>query len=315
MASCYKYFLIVLLAHHFITLSAQDNIVYRNNHLHQVMMNPATAGSEFIPVAVVSYQKQWLGIDHSPAALLASASLRIGNFDFYNPQMMINTSRIRTREKIGLGFGIYTDQNGPAMNRGLYLAYAYHIRLSGSSLALGISGNMDQSLVNGASWDPLSSGDPLLESKKDSYFNFNANVGIFYSSNRYFGGFSANHVLPLENRMKPGEHIKQDYILHGGYLFRSLMAFKIEPSLNLRYLDYETLEYDIRAKLYLKHIHWVAISYRSYKALSISFGLKIERFYLAYQYESNLSRMIRYSAGSHGLNLGINLGMRGLERY
>lgn len=100
-------------------LHSQHNIIYRNHHLHQVLVNPATAGSEYIPVVALSYRKQWLGMDHSPFQLLASTSLRVGNYDFYNPRMMINRSHFRNRKRIGLGMGIYADQNGPVGTRGI----------------------------------------------------------------------------------------------------------------------------------------------------------------------------------------------------
>ncbi|MCP4310361.1 MAG: type IX secretion system membrane protein PorP/SprF [Bacteroidetes bacterium] len=306
---------VVLLLFQPLLLTAQHNIIYRNHHIHPVMVNPATAGSEFIPVAALSYHKQWLGINQSPSTLLASTSLRMGNFDYYNPKMMINNSRLKAKERIGLGFGIYADQNGQVGSRGLNLAYAYHIKLSGSSLAFGLSGNVEQTVIDGSSWDPITPGDPLLETIRDSYYNFNANVGIFLSGAKYFAGFAVNHLIPLENKLEPGENVKQDYILQAGYLFRSMKNFKIEPSLHFRYLDYESLEYDISTKLYLRHIHWIALTYRSYQALALTAGMKISHFYLAYQFEANLSSVVGYGAGSHGLHVGINLGMRGLEGY
>lgn len=309
------FFLFILLIGGSSPLSAQHNIIYRFNHLHQEMINPATAGSEFIPVAALSYQKQWLGINQSPSTLLASTSLRIGNFDFYNPKMMVNKSRLKTQERIGLGIGFYTDQNGPLASRGFNMAYAYHLNFSHSSLAFGLSGTMEQSVLNASSWDPITAGDPLLDASKESFYNFNANLGAFYSGARYFAGFAINHLIPLEDKVNPGEKVKQDYVLHGGYLFWDMQDVKFEPSLNLRYLDYEILEYDIRAKVYLQHVHWIALTYRSYKALALSAGLKIKRFYMAYQFEANLSSMVSYSAGSHGISLGLNLGMRGLEGF
>ena len=303
----------------FLTLSyrgfSQHNIIYRNHHLHQVLVNPATAGSEFIPVAALSYRKQWVGVSHSPFSLIASTSMRIGNFDFYNPKMMINKSNFRSRERMGIGLGIYADQNGPLGIRGINMAYAHHIKLENSYLALGISANIEQSLQNGTSWDPIDPNDPLLPPLKESYFAFNANSGVYYYGEEYFIGLAVNHLLPLENRLEPGKKVKQDYMLNGGYIFRKNEPLKLEPSINLRYLDYETFEFDIRAKLYIQHIHWIALSYRSYKALSLATGIRMNRFYLAYDFELNLSSMVKYNAGTHGIHLGINLGLRGLEGF
>lgn len=298
-----------------LVLEAQHNIIYRHHHLHRVFTNPATSGSEFFPVAALTYQKQWLGINQSPGTILASTSLRMGNFDFYNPKMFINKSSLKTKERIGLGIGLYSDRNGPMISRGLNLAYAYHLIMDKSRLAFGISGSAEQSVLDGTVWDPISSSDPLLVDVKESFFNFNANFGAYYYSATYYVGIAANHLIPLEDKLNPGETIKQDYIVHGGYLFRSMEDLKIEPAVNIRYLDYETLEYDIRAKVYLQHVHWVALTYRSYKALALSAGMKIKRFYLAYNFEVNLSPMISYSAGTHGIHLGMNLGMRRLDGF
>ncbi|MCK5138028.1 MAG: PorP/SprF family type IX secretion system membrane protein [Bacteroidales bacterium] len=294
---------------------AQHNIIYRNHSLHQVLVNPATAGSEFFPVAALSYQKQWLGISQSPGTIMASTSLRMGNFDFYNPKMFISKSNLKTQERIGLGLGIYSDRNGPVTSRGMNLAYAYHIALSNSRLSFGLSGSAKQSALDGSVWDPITPGDPLLGNGNESYFNFNANVGVYYYGANYFAGFAANHLIPLENKLESGENVKQDYILHGGYLFRSMEDIKIEPSIHFRYLDYEEFEFDLQAKIYFQHIHWVTLAYRSYKALAVMGGLKVRQFYLAYYYEANLSPVIKYSAGTHGLHIGLNLGMRRIEGF
>jgi type IX secretion system PorP/SprF family membrane protein len=294
---------------------SQHNIIYRYNHLHQVFINPATAGSEFFPVACLSYQKQWLGINQSPSNILASASLRMGNFDFYNPKMFINTSDLRSVERIGMGLGVYSDQNGPVYNRGISLAYAYHLTLKETRLSFGLSANAEQSVLNESTWDPTTPGDPLLGNGRESYYHFNANAGVYIYAPKYYAGFAATHLIPLEDKLNPGQSMKQDFLLHGGYLFRSSEKFKFEPSVNIRYLDLKEFEFDIRAKAYLNHTHWVALTYRSYLALNLSAGMKIKGFYVAYHFEANLSQVIKYNAGTHGLHIGMNLGMRRLEAY
>lgn len=195
------------------------------------------------------------------------------------------------------------------------MAYAYHLILDHSRLSLGLSGIVEQSIMDGTNWDPISQGDPLLENQRDSYFSFNANFGIYYYSPTYFAGLSATHLIPHENKLVPGETIKQDFILQGGYLFFRLEDVKFEPSVNLRYLDYDVMEFDIQAKVYLQHIHWIALTYRSYQALALSAGLKVRQFYIAYNFEANISPVIKYSAGTHGIHLGMNLGMRRLEGF
>lgn len=49
------------------------------------------------------------------------------------------------------------------------------------------------------------------------HLNFSSsNLGVSYSGPQYFAGFAVNHILPLENKVKPGKKVKQDYVLHGG---------------------------------------------------------------------------------------------------
>ena len=275
-----------------------------------MLVNPATAGIEYIPVVALSFRKQWPGLDQSPYHLNASASLRVGNYDFYNPKMMINRSHFRNRERIGLGMGMYADQNGPQGNRGIVLAYAYHLPLDNSSVSMGLSGSMEQSLLDGTSWDPILPDDPLLSRLKETFYTFNANAGICYYGAEYIFGMAVNNLLPLRNKPDPSERVKQDFILHGAYVFRSRERISIEPSVNIRYLDYENIEYDIRAKMYIQHSHWICLSYRSYRALNLAAGIWVKGYYLAYDFEINLTPMVHYSAGTHGIHLGMNLGMR-----
>ena len=292
------------------SLLSQDNIIYRYHYLHRGLINPAVTGSEFFPLANLTYHKQWAGIAQSPYAMIASASVRIGNFDFYNPTKHINTTNLRTRERIGIGFAIYSDRNGPALERGFQMAYAYHLVTGKGRLSLGLSGNAEQRMVDESTFTPAYPDDPILSMTRESMMLFNANTGIYYYSPALFGGLAIHHLIPLQNRFQPGSSIKPDVILHGGYLFSSLGSPRLEISSNLRYLDFDLLEFDVHLRAYIQSYHWLAVSVRSYKAIAMHIGLKISTIHLAYSYEANLTNMVHYNLGTHALHLGVNLGMR-----
>ena len=40
--------------------------MYRYHFLHPGLLNPAVTGSEYFPLANLTYQKQWVGIPQSP---------------------------------------------------------------------------------------------------------------------------------------------------------------------------------------------------------------------------------------------------------
>ncbi len=294
-------------------LSCQDNQIYRFHDLHPLLLNPAVTGSEFLPVASLSYRKQWAGFPGSPTTMLASGTFRIGEFDFYNPQKMVNTSNLRSRERIGLGIALHSDINGPAIRRGFNLAYAYHLPLSTGSLSLGIGGSGEQRVLDGTRFRPATPDDPLIDPVRERMMLWNLHLGGYYYSAGLFGGIAAHHLIPLENPVQNEERIRPDLVLHGGYLFRSLGAPRLELSMTARYLDLEKLEYDLRVRTYIQQYHWLAVSVRSYRALALHLGWKIGSVHVAYSFMINLTQMVNYQYGSHTLHLGVNLGMRRIK--
>lgn len=289
---------------------SQDNIIYRYHYLHQGLLNPAVTGSEYFPQASLTYQKQWVGIPQSPQTMLASASMRIGNFGYYNPKKLINTSNLKSRERIGLGLSIFSDRNGPSIERGINFAYAYHLVVGRGRFSLGLAGSAEQKMLDQTIFRPTSSNDPILNNTRESFMLYNANVGAYYYSSGLFGGLAIHHLIPLENKLQPSNSVKPDFIIHGGYLFSSLGTPRLEISANIRVMDYNQYEGDINVRAYIQHYHWLAVSVRSYKALAVHVGFKISAMHLAYTYEANLTNMVHYSLGTHALHLGMNMGMR-----
>ena len=130
--------------------------------MHRGLLNPSVTGSAYFPLAALTYQNQWAGIPQSPQTMLASASVRIGNFDYYNPRKLINTTNLKSRERIGLGISLYSDRNGPSIERGFNMAYAYHLVVGRGRLSLGLAGNAEQKLLDESMFISAAPDDPLL---------------------------------------------------------------------------------------------------------------------------------------------------------
>ncbi len=90
-------------------------------------------------------------------------------------------------------------------------------------------------------------------------------------------GVAARHLIPVKNRFLQEQAEKPDLILHGGYLFRSLGTPRLELSMTTRLLELQELEYDLQVRTYNQPYHWLAVSFRSYRALAVHLGLKISR--------------------------------------
>ena len=116
-------------------------------------------------------------------------------------------------------------------------------------------------------------GDPVLTGIRESFILYNASVGVYYYSPGFYGGIAFHNLIPLEDKIRPGDKVKPDILLYGGYLFSSFGKPKLEISTNLRYLDFGILEYDIHFRTYIREVHWLALSFRSYNALALHLGL------------------------------------------
>lgn len=298
------------------TIYSQTNVNKEKYYLNPVLINPAMSGSEFHPVLNMSVSKRWMGISESPSIQMISTSLRMGNFDFYNPKMFLNKTNLKTYEKVGLGITAYNYIDGPESAKGVQMAYAYHIALRKSRLSFGLSGTYNSNTLNGSLFNPVTPIDPLIDYSKEGINRFNMNFGSLYYTSDYFLGLSVLNLIPSKNiyQLAFGDD-KRDFWLQGGYIFKDINSFMIEPSVFLNYNEINNLSYDIFAKLYFLRLNWLALGYHSRNAFSIKTGLRTGLLYLAYSFELSLSKIAKYSVGTHEIGIGLNIGTRRLEGF
>jgi type IX secretion system PorP/SprF family membrane protein len=290
----------------------QSVLIRDESYLNPVIANPAVSGSEFDPMLNVSASKSWLGIPGSPSTQMISTSLRIGNYDFYNPKMFLNKTKLKAYEKIGMGLAIYNQTEGPVANRGAQIAYAYHVPFQKSRLAFGLAGTFNSHILDQSEFRPVIPIDPLIDYTKENINVFNANIGVYYYTADYFAGLSALNLFSNSKYKKENNRI---YSLQGGYIFKNIGSLMVEPSAFLKYDAENKLYYNIYSKLYFPRLHWVAIGYHSSRALSFMGALRLRKLYLCYVFKTNLSKIFRYNAGTHQVGLGMNIGTRRLEGF
>ncbi len=299
----------------FMSVSGQHNHVYRDYLLHPHLINPAITGSQFFPVVGASYIKQWTGIPSSPGTQLASGSFRIGNFDFYNPKMYVNKTNLKAYEKIGAGFVLYNNTEGPVSSRGGQFSYAYHVPLTRARLSFGLSTGVYLNSIDESGLDPINPNDPVLHYGKENYYRFNTGFGVYYYTPKYFGGVSITDFLPLQQQGLNNERIGQDFHLVGGYMTEPANKIKFEPSVYLAFFDYKDFEFQINSRIYFNHVNWINIHYQSIGEIGVNAGIKINRIYFAYGFNASISRIALYNLGTHEIHIGTNLGVRRLEGF
>jgi type IX secretion system PorP/SprF family membrane protein len=298
-------------------LFSQEGSIYENYYLTPFIINPAATGAEYYPVVELSVKKQWVNFPDAPTTFLLAGNYKIGLFDFYNPKGLLNKGPLKITNYMGLGAAIYRDNNGPLSNTGMILSYAYHIPINAvSKFSIGISGIGTFYSLNSSILKPDQSNDPYLLDGNDNIFRANVNFGVYYYSDTYFVGLSANKILPDIENVNSQVKVLPGYFLIGGYKFRKKRSpISIEPSLTIKKTGSENITIDIHTKFYIRQLNWVAISYSTSGKMNFQFGLNLyKNLYAGYNYEYALSNISSYTSGSHELYLGINLGLIGIER-
>jgi type IX secretion system PorP/SprF family membrane protein len=292
----------------------QEASVFSNYYLSPFIVNPAFTGSSYYPQAILSTRKQWVGITDSPGTILLSGNYRIGTYDFYDPKGFVNKGNLKLKDRLGLGAAIYRDKNGPAENTGGVISYAYHSKLNTKDeLSFGLSVIGTYYSFNSSVLEPDQPDDPYLLTGDDSKFRLNFNLGALYHSSTYFVGISAAKILPDHYSVNDPVKMQPSYFLMGGYKYKINSIFSVEPSLYLKKLGIEGFSTDIFTKLYVKRINWIAVSYSTTGKVNCLFGVHLVKMvYAGYSYEYSLSKISKYTYGTHEIYLGINLGLWGV---
>jgi type IX secretion system PorP/SprF family membrane protein len=281
------------------------------------IVNPAACGSGPQPALSLSYDRQWLNISQSPSSYFLNGEMRIGNYDLYTPRKFINETNFRSLERVGLGAGIYADNNGPFHETNLVLTYSYHLPLNTrTNLSFGISGKLNYFGVNQRELDPVSPGDPLIEF--DRYVNLNSNIGTYLYHEEYFAGVSA------VNLFNPGDDpfyftsTNQIIYCFAGYRFRNKNgSILLEPSLAMKYvLESNSFVPDYHVKIYASGYGWLNCSYMENNRLKLILAIRVhDDWYVGYKMTSVQSGLRTYAKNTHGIMIGINLGVNELKNY
>jgi type IX secretion system PorP/SprF family membrane protein len=299
-----------------INLFSQENSIFENYYLNPSIINPATSGSEYYTTADLSVRQQWMGFPDAPTTFLLTGCYRLGKFDFYDSKFFVNKGPMKLANRIGLGATIFSDINGPLAYTGGILSYAYHVPVNNDSrLSFGISALGTYYTFNSSLLKPDQPDDPYLLTGNDNVFRVNFNLGAYFCNDVYFVGLSADKILPDIKNVNDNKKEQPSFYLTGGYKFlRDNKSIMFEPSIAVKSIASTFPSVDIHAKLYIKKLNWIAISYSTTGKINLRFGLRLYKMlYAGYNYEYSLSEIASYNYGSHEIHLGVNLGLIGIE--
>jgi type IX secretion system PorP/SprF family membrane protein len=275
---------------------AQQLPQYSNYMINGYVMNPAVGGSNSYFEAKCDSRYQWVGINDAPRTYILSVN---------GPTKSLN---------MGLGGMLFSDVTGPTRRTGIYLSYAYHLKLTEKIKAsLGISGGALQFVVDGSKITMHDPNDGTIGTNPQTLTvpDFGAGAYVYSTDKKWYVGASVPQVL--QSRVKFFDYstattsrLAAHAYITGAYNFNVASDFKVEPSACIKYVAPAPLQFDIGVRGIYKDKYWIGAVYRYLDAVSAIVGFNVkENISVAYSYDYALSSIKKYSTGTHELMLGI----------
>ncbi len=292
--------LLVILIFAFTGFAQQDPQFAHNTH-NLVFTNPGASGmmisKDEVCITILNNRK-WVGLDGAPVTTIATI------------HKYVKIAGI----KGGVGLSILDDRLGFQKNFQAKLAYSYHKDIKNGKLGIGI----DAGIVNKdlkASWVPPETSaedDAMIPSAEARKIVFDLGVGVFYTQDKIFAGFSVSHINQPQVKFPLNEtalFLRRHYYFTTGYRMRlGSTPLELKPSVHLKF-DGTKLQHSYNLTgLYNKRF-WLGVTYRNREAFIPMAGIKLSTgLTVGYAYELSLTKMISYSKGTHEVMLGYCFG-------
>ncbi len=255
---------IVLLAAFGVTSAQQDPIFsqYMHNDLYN---NPAYSGVMGVTNLSLLYRSQWVGYT--------------GTFDDGGaPQSFyagFNAPIYRARS--GAGFYFINDILGPQNNIQFMGSYAYHLAIGNGKLSFGLRAGVYGQSIDFSKYNAVNPDDPILLNGKESQYRPDMSAGIYYKTEKYYGGISLNHLLNTSfdfNTDSLKNALVKNMVLTGGYRYEVNYDVVLNPSVLVR-TDFISYSFDVSLLGTYREKFWGGLSYRQSEAVVALLGMNM----------------------------------------
>jgi len=274
-----------------VPVTAQQDPTSSQYMFNTLTYNPGFAGISGMVCATALNRQQWVGFNGAPSTTTFNVSTPVKPFK-------INS---------GVGLVVQSDNIGFDKDISVAASYSYLMEVGQGLLGIGINAGMLNTTLNpkweipsGDSHTPAS-GDPLIPENKESYVAFDAGLGLYYKTDKYYAALSVTHLnQPVIKYSKGSPYISRHYYLSGGYTLQlPNPALEFLPSM-LVYSDGKAYQFSATSLVRYNKKVWGGVSYRYGDALIALIGLELfNGLRFGYSYDFTMSEMGRSSNGSH----------------
>jgi len=282
---------------------AQQDPLSSQYMFNTLTFNPGFAGTSGMICATAMNRQQWVGFKGAPATTLFNVSMPFSLFGV----------------KSGAGLVVESDNIGFDKNINLTGSYSYLMDLGSGKLGIGLSLGMLNTTINptwvipsGDAFTPVS-GDPLIPENKESFVAFDAGLGLYYKTDKYYGSLSVTHINQPKIKFTKGTpYFSRHYYLTAGYnLQLPNPSLELLPSF-FAFSDGKAIQFAVTSLVRYNKKIWGGVSYRAGDALIGIVGLELfNGIRLGYSYDFTLSDVGKTSSGSHEfmINYCFDLGL------
>jgi len=260
---------------------------------NQTAFNPAAVGESGLIQVTGQHRIQWAGFTNGPQTTVFSINspLKIGSS--YN----------------GIGIKFLNDKIGGFVNQTAHLQYAYKKTIGEGVLSIGADLGFVSLKFNGDSVRKITLGTYHVDATTDTEIpsvsvtgtSFDMNLGVYYSSPKFYAGISYSHLnRPLVTWTDFSEiNVNGTLYCTGGYNYTLPdTKYVFKPS-GLFKTNFSTFQLDISTRLEYDNKYWGGIAYRIDDAVSVLAGINITGgLAIGFSYDLTTSKISQASYGS-----------------
>jgi type IX secretion system PorP/SprF family membrane protein len=257
--------------------------------------NPGFAGVSGMICATAINRQQWLGFKGAPSTTVFSISAPVKPF------------------KIESGIGLVVESDNIGFDRDINLSgiYSYIADMGIGKLGIGINLGMINKTLDPEWFIPdgeefkQPGQDPLIPATKENLVAFDAGLGLYFITDKYYASLSVAHVNKPRIKFSKEEaevnsYISRHYYLSGGYTLQlPNPSLELLPSF-FTYSDGKMLQLSITTLVRYNKKAWGGVSYRSGDSFSGIAGIELYNgLRIGYAYDFPLSDIRKNTSGSH----------------
>ena len=276
---------------------AQQDPMVSQYMFNGLYLNPAYAGSHDYWSSTLTFRNQWVGLEGAPETAIAAVDGPI------------------SAKNMGLGLILLHDKIGVTRQNTAILNYAYQLKLNkNSKLAFGINAGFSQfnaRLTDLTVWDQ----DQVFDSDITSKVIPRLGVGAYYFGKKHYVGISIPTLFAYQKDLNfnfdlsRASFLRRHYLLTAGYVFDVAKNLKLKPSVLFKYVENTPLEVDFNLSAVYQNKFWLGTSFRTYDAVAVILEYQTNSFFrVGYSYDITVSKLRKYSNGSHEIMIGIDFG-------